>query len=289
MRKLHFWILLPLATLLLFLGTEETFARKFRIMTFNIRLLNENDGINHWDNRKEIDLDFIKRTKPDVFGLQESTYPQLHYLDTMLTNYGFVGVGRDDGKQGGEYSPVFYQKEKYNLINSGTFWLSETPEQVSLGWDGACRRVCSWAVLQNKKTGHSFVYANTHLDHVGKKARANGALLIKSRLSQIANNLPVLITGDFNVTDQSEAYQTMCNRIFPLNDAWKVAAKTTGMTYTFHNWGKITEQDGEKIDFIFVSPNIKVKNACVFNGYLGNGLYLSDHHPHYADLDAKLF
>lgn len=289
--KHSFKQVLLLSLVLLVAGLTQTQARKFRVMTFNIRLENSGDGINNWDNRKADDVAFIKKAHPDVFGLQEPRPVQMEYLKKELPEYDFIGVGRDDGTTGpnaGEYSPVCYLKDRYKLIKSGYFWLSETPEKPSFGWGAACRRICSWAFLQDKKTGNTFIFANTHLDHVSKEARKNGALLIKERLSRIANDSPMMITGDFNVTDKSEAYATMTGRMFPLNDAYKVAKKRTGQKGSFQNFGKIPDEESSKIDFIFVSPQLKVKKAHIYNATLGNGRYLSDHNPHWADIDGKL-
>jgi endonuclease/exonuclease/phosphatase family metal-dependent hydrolase len=281
--------MIPVLALLL-TGAVQVQARKFRVMTFNIRLENSGDGINNWDNRKADDVAFIHKAAPDVFGLQEATPSQMQYLTKELTDYGYVGVGRDDGTTGphaGEFSPVFYRKDRYKVLSSGNFWLSETPEKPSKGWDAACRRICSWALLQDVRTGNSFVYANTHLDHVGVKARMNGAMLIKERLSKIANDSPMMITGDFNVNDQSSSYSTMRDRFFTLNDAYKVARKRTGLKSTFQGFGAVPDDKGQKIDFIFISPSLKVKSAHIYSSLLGDGRYLSDHNPHWADLDGK--
>ena len=287
MKKRFSFILVALIAILLS-GFENIEARTFRIMTFNIRLLTSVDSNNVWANRKDAVCNYLKKVKPDVFGLQEATNPQMQDITKGLPTYAFVGVGRDDGIQGGEYSPVFYLKDKYKLIKSGWFWLSETPDVPSLGWDAACRRICSWAILQDIKTGNSFVYANTHLDHKGPKARNNGAMLIKERLNRIANNLPMLITGDFNVTADSPCYTIMKTRLFPLNDAYVIAGKRAGLKSSFQDFGRIPDNKGEKIDFIFLSPNLEVKKAVISDSRLKNGLFLSDHNPHYADLDGKM-
>ncbi len=277
-----------LTFMILFLaGIESVSAKKFRIMSFNIRLLTTADGENIWTNRSDAVCKFIAKTAPDVFGVQEATKVQMDDLTKGLPDYTFIGVGRDDGKDAGEFSPVFYRKDKFKLIKSGWFWLSETPDQPSKGWDAACRRICSWALLQNLKTGNSFVYANTHLDHVGENARVNGAMLIKERLSRIANNLPMMITGDFNIVSASAAYPTMLNRIFPLQDAYKNAKKRIGLKASFNDWGKIPDDKGNIIDFIFASPSLKAKKAYLHDGNLGNGRYLSDHNALYVDFDGK--
>lgn len=287
MNKTISLMLLMLLALLL-TGTEAVHARSFRIMTFNIRLLTTVDSDNVWANRKDAVCKYLAKTKPDVFGLQEATDPQIEDIQKGMPDYDFVGVGREDGKKSGEFSPVFYNKKKYKLIRSGHFWLSETPDTPSLGWDAACKRICSWAMLQDNKSGKSFIYANTHLDHIGNNARNNGAMLIKERLSRMASNIPMMITGDFNVTDASSCYATMKTRLFPLNDAYKVAKKLSGMKSSFQDFGKIPDDKGQKIDFIFLSPSLKVKKAVISNAAIKNGRFLSDHNPHYADLDATL-
>lgn len=261
--------------------TQTVEARKFRILSFNIAV----DKGEHWNNRKVQVGEFIKRIHPDVFGLQESTKMQMDEIAPYVSDYSFVGVARDDGKESGEYSPVYFRKDLYMVLKSGTFWLSETPEEPSLGWDANCRRVCSWALLQEKTSGRQFVFANTHLDHIGKKARKNGVQLIKDRLSGLVPpGVPLMVTGDFNVTDKEESYQIMTSGRVTLGDAYKMAKKREGMKSSFHDWGRIPDSKEYKIDFIFVSPWLKVKKAVVYDGALGNGIFLSDHHPHYADL-----
>ena len=256
-------------------------ARKFRILSFNILV----DRGPHWDARKVQVGEFIRKNHPDVFGLQEPTKPQMDDLAPYLKDYAYVGVARDDGKEQGEYSPVYYRTDRYRALKSGTFWLSETPEAPSYGWDANCRRVCSWALLQDKVSGKLFVFANTHLDHIGKVARRNGALLIKERLTALVPaGTPLMVTGDFNVEDTEEAYITMTTGGIPLGDAYKMARKRTGCKTTFHAWGKIPDEKAYKIDFIFLSPQLKVKRAEIFNSYLAPDQYLSDHHPHFVDL-----
>lgn len=271
------------------LFSQPLLARNFRAMTFNIRLGSADDGENSWKYRQDDVRAFIKTIKPDVFGVQEAVPEQMKFLNDTLKDYAHVGVGREDGKNGGEHMAVFYLKDRYKLVNSGNFWLSETPEVPSKGWDAACKRICTWAVLQDVKNGKSFIFANTHLDHVGETARVNGSMLVKQRLSRLGNGLPIIVTGDFNVTDTSPSYATMRDRIFPLMDAYKQAKKVSGMKSSYHGYGKIPDDKGDKIDFIFVSPNIKVKSAHIFNSLLSEGRYLSDHHPHFVDLSGKLF
>ena len=257
---------------------------KTRVMTFNIRLENKNDGINNWEMRYQKVGEFILKQKVDIIGLQEVKQIQLEDLKKTMPDYDCVGVARDDGKQKGEYNPVFYNKKKFNLVNHGTFWLSETPLQPSRGWDAACNRIATWAILQDKETMKNIVFVNTHLDHVGKKARANSASLIKERLGRMLNELPLVVTGDFNVDDTDPVYNKVLTGIFPLNDTWKKAPTSKGPAYTFHDFGKISPQQAKKIDFIFTSPKIKIKKATIIDTTLGDGLYLSDHNAHSADI-----
>ena len=257
---------------------------KVRIMTFNIRLENKNDGCNNWEMRFQQVGKFLNKSKADIIGLQEVKQIQLDDIKNALPNYNYVGVARDDGKQAGEYNPIFYNKDKFNLLRSGTFWLSETPDEPSRGWDAACRRIATWAILRDKETLKSIVAVNTHLDHVSSQARQNGAVLIKERLGRMVNDLPLVLTGDFNVDDEDPAYAKIATRIFPLKDAWKSASSTKGPHYTFQDFGKISATDAKKIDYIFVSTKIQVKKATIFDSALGNGYYLSDHNAHSVDI-----
>ncbi|MGN1214011.1 MAG: endonuclease/exonuclease/phosphatase family protein, partial [Bacteroidaceae bacterium] len=144
---------------------------KTRVMTFNIRLENKNDGVNNWEMRYQKVGEFILKQKTDIIGMQEVKQVQLEDLKNTMPDFDCVGVARDDGKQKGEYNPIFYNKKKFNLVSHGTFWLSETPLQPSRGWDAACNRIATWAILQDKETMKSIMFVNTHLDHVGQKAR----------------------------------------------------------------------------------------------------------------------
>lgn len=255
-----------------------------RVMTFNIRLENKNDGQNNWELRFQKVSNFLNKSKADIIGLQEVKYVQLADISNILTNYDGVGVGRDDGKEKGEYNPIFYSRNKYNMLRCGTFWLSETPNQPSRGWDAACNRIATWVILQDKTTLKSVLVLNTHLDHIGHQARINSAALIKEKLGRMVNDIPVIITGDFNVDENDPVYSKITSSIFPLNDVWKETSNKKGPEITFHDFGKIKNEDGHKIDFIFVSSQIKVKAAAVIETALGDGFFLSDHNAHGADI-----
>ena len=255
-----------------------------RVMTFNIRMDNPNDGRNNWEMRFQKVGNFLAKSKADIIGLQEVRDNQLHDIATALKNYDYVGVGRDDGKQAGEYNPLFYNRDRFSLLRSGTFWLSPTPNEPSYGWDAGLRRIATWAILQDKTTMKSIIVLNTHLDHKGSMARVNGATLIKERLSRMSNELPIVITGDMNVSDDDPAYQKMTTGMFPMQDAFKVCSKVKGPAYIFHDFGALPEAERHKIDYILLSTDIKVKAAAILDTSLGNGYYLSDHNAHTADI-----
>ena len=255
-----------------------------RIMTFNIRTETRVDGRNNWELRYQPVAEFVNKSKADIVGMQEVQQRQLTDLCGMMGDYSYVGVARDDGKQKGEYNPIFYRKERFNLLRSGTFWLSPTPAEPSYGWGAACRRIATWAILQEKTTMKSIIVLNTHLDHISEEARANGAALIKERLSRMNNELPVVVTGDMNSDDKSTAYAKFATAIFPMQDAYKTAKRKKGPDYTFHGFGQLPQDSRTKIDYIFLSSQINVKKFTNYDGSLGEGRYLSDHNALTADI-----
>ena len=255
-----------------------------RIMTFNIRTETRVDGRNNWELRYQPVAEFVNKSKADIVGMQEVQQRQLTDLCSMMDDYSYVGVARDDGKQKGEYNPIFYRKERFNLLRSGTFWLSPTPAEPSYGWGAACRRIATWAILQEKTTMKSIIVLNTHLDHISEEARANGAALIKERLSRMNNELPVVVTGDMNSDDKSTAYAKFATAIFPMQDAYKTAKRKKGPDYTFHGFGQLPQDNRTKIDYIFLSSQINVKKFTNYDGSLGEGRYLSDHNALTADI-----
>ena len=248
--------------------------------TFNIRYDNPADSLNNWQYRKDSVAQFILAHDIDIVGMQEVLHNQLEDLKSRLPRYTAVGVGRDDGKTAGEYAPLFFKKDRFEVLESNTFWLSQYPDSAGfIGWDGACCRIATWAKLQDKDNGKIFMAVNTHFDHVGKEARRQGALLIMQRIREIAGERPAVLTGDFNVNDQSEAYRTLTTQTFILKDAHKESAHPSGATYTFHDFGRIADEDCEKIDFIFVTPQIKVGPSFIPKEPDTNHGFLSDHNP----------
>lgn len=253
--------------------------------TFNIRYDNPADAQNNWKYRKDSVAKFIHTNDIDVVGMQEVLHNQMEELKERLPEYAAVGVGREDGKTAGEYAPLFFKKDRFEVLDSNTFWLSQYPDSVGfIGWDGACCRIATWAKLKDKENGKIFMAVNTHMDHVGVEARREGALLIMKRIQEIVGNRPAVLTGDFNVTDQSEAYQTLTTNKFVLKDAYKESAVKKGVTYTFHDFGRIADNDCDKIDFIFITPQIKVNSSYIPKEPDADHGFLSDHNPQVSNL-----
>lgn len=260
----------------------ECQAKKIQMkcITLNLRFDNKGDGINKWDNRKERVSRFLNDEAADIICLQEVLNRQLNDLDGALDDYSHVGVGRDDGKTRGEYAPIFYKKKKYEKQEAGTFWLSEFPDSVgSVGWDASLPRIATWIKLMDKKSGRLFVVVNTHFDHIGRKARQQSAELIKSWISENFIHLPVILAGDLNVTEKSEAYKSLTVENSPIVDAFKVCKKKEGVNYSFHNFGKTSAISRSQIDYIFVSRDAKVKSVFIPHEDPIEGMYLSDHNP----------
>ena len=254
--------------------------------TFNIRYANPADSLDSWEYRKDPVASFILANDLDIVGMQEVLHRQIEDLKERLPEYEAVGVGRDDGKQGGEYAPLFFKKDRFEVMDSNTFWLSQYPDSVGfIGWDGTCCRIATWAKLKDKQTGQIFMAVNTHFDHVGVEARKNGALLIIEKIKEIVGEQPAVLTGDFNVTDESEAYTTLVSNEFVLKDAQKIAKTVEGVDYTFHNFGRIPAAECNKIDFIFVTPQIQVERSFIPQNVEGQpGKNLSDHNPQVVKL-----
>ena len=250
-----------------------------KTMSFNV--LCAGRGKNYWTSRKDKVLDIIKKYQPDTFGLQESHNRWMNYLCKNLPEYDYVGVGRENGKRDGEFSPVFYLKDKYELLDRGHFWLSDTPDVPGRCWNAACTRICSYAVLKEKATGKTLVHANTHTDHVSELARINGTALITEKLSGF-KDIPVIVTGDFNDYPDSECWKNMIKAGF--SDSRNIAKISDDM-FTFHNFGQINNKDYSCIiDYVFVRNCGNVESFKVITDTY-NGFYPSDHYPVIADFE----
>lgn len=279
-------ILCIFAAVLLLAGCGDEGRTTVRWATFNVRYDNPLDSLNGWKYRKDRVCRFVTDRQLDVVGMQEVLHNQFLDLCAGLPDYGGIGVGRDDGRTEGEYAPLFYRRDKYDVLDSHTFWLAENPDSVGMmGWDAACVRIATWAKFRNKATGKVFMAVNTHFDHVGEEARRQSALLIIRKIKEIVGDRPAVVTGDFNVDDGSGAYRTITTNEFVLKDAHKAAGSTGGVGYTFHDFARIPPEECQKIDFIFITPQITVRYSEI-PPETPDAL-LSDHNPQWADLEFE--
>ena len=235
-------------------------SAQLNVGSVNIRCSGKGDykKNNGWDQRRDILCNVIRFEAFDIFGAQEVRHHQLEDMLARLPEYDYIGVARDDGKQKGEYSPVFYRRDRFQKLDEGTFWLSETPDQVSKGWDGQCRRVCSWGKFKDKKTKVVFWFFNMHMDHRGKVARSEGAKLVIERMRQMAGEKSnIIITGDYNVTQSSAPYKAFASCGF-LKDAYEAAPVRFAPTGTFSGFNP-NSWSTRRIDHIFLSKSAKVE------------------------------
>ncbi len=234
-------------------------AQSLNVASYNVRLLTDADykSGNGWSQRVDCLCDVIRFSDFDIFGAQEVKYGQLSDMLYRLKGYDYVGVGRDDGAQGGEYSPVFYKKERFVLLDSGTFWLSETPDKVSKGWDARYKRVCSWGHFKDKVSRKKFWFFNLHMDHVGVAARRESARLVVKRIDEMCGrNASVILTGDFNVAQDNEIYGIIADCGF-LKDTYEAAEFRFAPTGTFNSFNP-QNFTTRRIDHIWVSNNARV-------------------------------
>lgn len=255
-----------------------------RVMTFNIRFDNPGDGINRWENRKDWVSDLIRHYNPEVFGLQEALFSQIEDISGCLGEWAWVGQGRDDGKKGGEFSPLFYRKDRWKLLESGTFWLSEDPGKPgSVGWDAALPRVATWIRLEHLSTGKKAYFFNTHFDHKGSKARQESALVILRRMDVLLPKEPVVLMGDFNSPPGSTPIQLLDGS--SLDDSHVICKYPPyGPDGTFN--GFELGAYGPRIDYIFVNPFWKVLECITISDHLDKR-HPSDHFPVMAELVLK--
>lgn len=226
--------------------------------SYNIRYDNKGDAEegNGWKQRLPYMSALIQFNDFELMGAQEVLHHQLNDLLTALPGYEYVGIGRDDGKTKGEYAPIFYKTERLALIESGNFWLSEITDRPNKGWDAALPRICTWAKFEDKASGQEFYHFNLHMDHVGVEARKQSAVLVLEKAKEIAGTEPVLLTGDFNVDQESDSYQ-LITRSGELRDAYEVAQVRYAPNGTFNAF-EVNYQTQSRIDHIFVSKYIQV-------------------------------
>ncbi|SEK34777.1 Metal-dependent hydrolase, endonuclease/exonuclease/phosphatase family [Maribacter orientalis] len=261
---------------LVILMANKGFSQDISVMTYNIKWDNTNDTVNNWNDRKEAMVDLLKHYQPNIIGMQEVVNGQLNYLVTNLPNFSSIGVGREDGKEKGEYSPILYDTKLLKVVKSSTFWLSDTPDKISVGWDAALERICTYALFEDLKTKKQFWVFNTHFDHIGVMAREKSAELIVSKMKDInVDNLPVVLMGDLNLTPDETPILYLKDA---LTDGQSITVKKFyGPTGTFNGF----DQDRvltNRIDYIFVD-SFKVLEYMHIDDRMENNKHISDHLP----------
>ena len=245
------------------------------VISYNIRYDNPNDGENQWKYRKERVASYIKEISPDIIGMQEVLEPQLVFLDVSLKEFSYVGVGREDGKTKGEFSPILYNSNRLTLLQTDTFWLSETPKVISVGWDAALERICTYAQFKHKETGQKFWVFNTHFDHIGELARIQSAKLIHQKIKMLnTNNFPVIITGDFNLTPDTAPIKILQNAYIDIMQKIPTHAKNYA---TFTGFDKLSNGE-DRIDYIFQKGLKTLRSNHIWLKTISGG-WASDHHP----------
>ena len=251
-----------------------------KVMTFNVRVGKANDHENSWQYRRKAAADMILDQHPAVFGVQEAVDFQLEYILEQCPMYKCVGVGREDGIKDGEHMSVFYDTTRIALKDWGTYWLSETPDEPSKGWDAACRRTATWTLLKDLDCNREFFFVNTHLDHIGQEARRNGLALIVERIGKMnPDGFPMILTGDFNVFPDDPCLTDL--RAI-MSDVWETAPEVDEGP-TWHDWGKGT--DTRHIDYIFYSGYTKCTSLVRLTKSYDNVPFVSDHYPVIAVLE----
>ncbi len=262
------------------LSLSSCFApeNQIKVISYNIRLSGLGhargvDGVHYWDNRRHASINMINDEKPTIFGLQEACSDQMDFLVENLPDYDHIGVGRDDGQRAGEFMSIFYNKEQVELLDGGTFWLSETPEKVSQGWDAACRRTCTWTRMRMKATGDEFIYLNTHLDHRGAKAQEESIKLIIERVKPyLDEELPIFLSGDFNAVPESSIFPPLAE----VMDNSRDVAEESDYRGTFNGWN--TVKTPTLIDHIFLRNAEAYSFRVLCDKNYGAPL-ISDHYP----------
>ncbi len=263
-------------------------AYSLRVMSYNIRADRKSDGINRWAIRKYNVFNLIRNRAPDVFGIQQVLRNQVYSLRDALPNYRHYGVGEQNGREGGEFAPIFYRADRFDLLDHGTFWLSKTPHiPGSEGWDARGPRICSWVKLHDRQASQTFYYFNTHFDSTGRTARLESARLILSQIKVITGySTPIILAGDFNSSPNSEVYQTfITNTIF--SDSKYLSERSHCGPYSTFSTFFVGDPVIKCIDHIFVtSEDFKVLQHATLTDS-NNGYYPSDHLPVLAEIAWK--
>ena len=272
MKKLAIILALALSAGLIASAKNDKPA-EITVISYNIRMGVAKDGTNSWEYRYPASAMMISDQKPDIFGLQEAYDFQVNYMDEYCDGYKSVGVGREDGKSKGEHMSIFYNKKKIALLKWGTYWLSETPDKPSIGWDAACIRTATWALMKDKASGKKFYYVNTHLDHVGPIAKKKGLKLIVDRIKEMnPQGYPMILTGDFNTEPHEEE---ILGELDTLMNSARNTAVATDNGDTFNGWGK----GKGVIDHIYWSGFSTCTSFEVIRKPYMDRKFISDHYP----------
>ena len=258
--------------------SPTTSEAALKVISYNVRYTGEptTDGENHWSYRRHASINMVREERPALIGTQEVLAEQLEFLSENLPEYEAVGVGRDDGVSAGEHMAIFYRKEAVEMLDWGTFWLSPTPDSPTMGWDAACYRTCTWARLRDRASGKEFAVMNTHLDHIGQVAREQSIRLLMQRMSELmGEEMPVVMTGDFNSTTDQPIYAPLKAA---MQDAREVAPASDPRS-TFNGWGR----GSGVIDHIFVR-GVEVDRFEVLCDKNYGAPYISDHYPVAAEI-----
>ena len=255
--------------------SQKTDVANIRVASYNIRMDTPRDSLNAWPNRKENVKALIQYHDFDIVGTQEGFAHQLNGLLEM-PGYAYFGAGRDDGKQAGEHSAILYKKDRFRVVDSGDFWLSETPEKPGLGWDATCcNRICSWVKFADQETDNEFYVFNVHFDHQGVVARQESGKLMVAKIKEIAKDAPVICLGDFNSTPETEQIKGMSAI---LDDAYTVTEQPPYGPVGTTNAFRFTAPMKKRIDYVFVSKHFDVLKYAVLTD-AKNQRYPSDHLP----------
>ncbi|HLP65458.1 endonuclease/exonuclease/phosphatase family protein [Flavobacterium sp.] len=271
-----------LLLLILFFSGLQMNAQSLKLMSYNIRLDIESDGENDWTHRKDFFLSQIQFYNPDIFGVQEAKPNQVTDISNSLIAYNSVGIGRE-GVGKGEASTIYFKKEQFDVLQESTFWLSETPDTISMGWDAACHRVCTYALFKDKKSKKQFWVFNTHLDHMGEVARNKGIELILTKIKVLnTKNFPVVFMGDFNSEPTDQRIINLKKEMLDSRDVSQ--QKPFGPIGTFNGF-KHNEPVTKRIDYIFISKNgsIKVMKYATLSDSI-DLKYPSDHFPVFVEI-----
>lgn len=271
----------------LLVGVGILQAQQLRVATFNVRFANPGDAGNLWADRAPVVAALIEFHDFDIFGTQEALKGQLDDLSAALSEYQRYGVGRDDGKEAGEHSAIYFKKDRFELLKKGDFWLSETPDKPSFGWDAQShKRICSWVQLHDKESKREFFVFNAHYDHQGIKAREESSKLILSKIKEIAQDAPCILTGDMNGSEETVWYQTLAQSSL-LKDTEKLVEKPYKLNASFNGFGNEKSlQATAIIDHIFITKDFNaLKWGVLTDTY--HGKFPSDHFPVMVDLEIN--